>query len=234
MLLVRVVPGRTAACCARNSSASAGSHLRFTNPGSPSSETSANIFPPTLKTATSSPKGYSSTAPGSPVHSSSTSSRVMTTILPLRAWARRTRRAAQQGCRVDAGAMVPDAESIGDWLHHGTSDAREVADRYDKWAQSYDDDLASWSYQAPTVVAETVVTRQPAAGSVLDVGCGTDSSAERFAHEDSQDRSSGSTSRKRPSRSPSIAERMTRSSAQTSSSDSPSRRTASMPSSVWG
>ena len=69
--------------------------------------------------------------------------------------------------------MVPDAVPIGDWLHQGTSDVGEVADRYDKWAQSYDDDLASWSYQAPTVVAETVLTRHPEVGSVLDVGCGT-------------------------------------------------------------
>jgi predicted TPR repeat methyltransferase len=69
--------------------------------------------------------------------------------------------------------MGPDAVPIGDWLHQGTSDAREVADRYDQWAQSYDDDLTSWSYQAPRVVAETVVTRHPAAGSALDVGCGT-------------------------------------------------------------
>ena len=69
--------------------------------------------------------------------------------------------------------MVPDAVPIGDWLHQGTSDAREVAHRYDEWAQSYDDDLASWSYRAPTVVAETVMTRLPAAESALDVGCGT-------------------------------------------------------------
>ena len=69
--------------------------------------------------------------------------------------------------------MVPDAVPIGDWLHQGTSDAREVADMYDEWAQSYDDDLASWSYRAPTVVAETVMTRLPAAESALDVGCGT-------------------------------------------------------------
>jgi len=69
--------------------------------------------------------------------------------------------------------MVPDAVPIGDWLHQGTSDVGEVADRYDEWAQSYDDDLASWSYRAPTVVAETVVSRHPGAGSVLDVGCGT-------------------------------------------------------------
>jgi len=69
--------------------------------------------------------------------------------------------------------MVPEGVPIGDWLHQGTSDPQEVAVRYDEWAQSYDDDLTSWSYQAPTVVAEAVVTRHPAAGSVLDVGCGT-------------------------------------------------------------
>jgi predicted TPR repeat methyltransferase len=69
--------------------------------------------------------------------------------------------------------VVPDGVPLGDWLDQGTSDAREVADRYDEWAQSYDDDLTSWSYQAPAVVAETVVTRHPEAGSLLDVGCGT-------------------------------------------------------------
>jgi predicted TPR repeat methyltransferase len=66
-----------------------------------------------------------------------------------------------------------DSGSIGDWLHQGTSDAVEVAGRYDQWAQRYDDDLTSWSYQAPGVVAETVIARHPGAGSVLDVGCGT-------------------------------------------------------------
>lgn len=69
--------------------------------------------------------------------------------------------------------MVPEPVPIGDWLHEGTSDPREVATRYDAWARSYDDDLTSWSYRAPTVVAEIVVAREPTAGSVLDVGCGT-------------------------------------------------------------
>lgn len=69
--------------------------------------------------------------------------------------------------------MVPEDVPIGDWLDQGTSDAGEVADRYDQWAKGYDDDLASWSYQAPSVVAETVLSRQPDAASVLDVGCGT-------------------------------------------------------------
>jgi predicted TPR repeat methyltransferase len=69
--------------------------------------------------------------------------------------------------------MDPDGVPIGDWLHEGTSDPRAVAERYDAWAQNYDHDLTSWSYQAPMVVAETVGTRHPEAESVLDVGCGT-------------------------------------------------------------
>jgi predicted TPR repeat methyltransferase len=69
--------------------------------------------------------------------------------------------------------MGPDPAPIGDWLHQGTSDAREVEGRYDEWARAYDEDLASWSYQAPAAVAETVVARHRTAGSVLDVGCGT-------------------------------------------------------------
>lgn len=69
--------------------------------------------------------------------------------------------------------MAPDPASIGDWLNDGPTDPREVAGRYDGWAQRYDDDLTAWSYQAPDVVAETVITRHPTAASVLDVGCGT-------------------------------------------------------------
>jgi predicted TPR repeat methyltransferase len=69
--------------------------------------------------------------------------------------------------------MASDAVPIGDWLNEGTSDPREVAERYDDWARSYDDDLTAWSYRAPVVVAETVLARHPAASSALDVGCGT-------------------------------------------------------------
>lgn len=66
-----------------------------------------------------------------------------------------------------------DPDPIADWLDAGTSDPREVAQRYDEWAQSYDDDLASWSYQAPEAVVEVVLTRLPSADTLLDVGCGT-------------------------------------------------------------
>ncbi len=68
--------------------------------------------------------------------------------------------------------MDPEACPIGDRLQQGTSDAREVAGRYDQWARGHDDDVTTRSYQAPAVVAATVVTRCPDAGSVLDVGCG--------------------------------------------------------------
>jgi 2-polyprenyl-3-methyl-5-hydroxy-6-metoxy-1,4-benzoquinol methylase len=57
--------------------------------------------------------------------------------------------------------MGADETARDDWLLQGTTDPGEV------------DDLASWSYQAPAVVAEAVVTRLPDARSVLDVGCGT-------------------------------------------------------------
>jgi predicted TPR repeat methyltransferase len=69
--------------------------------------------------------------------------------------------------------VSPDPGSIGDWLSQSANEPGEVAGRYDEWAEGYDADLASWSYQAPAVVAETVVARIPAGGSVLDVGCGT-------------------------------------------------------------
>jgi len=68
---------------------------------------------------------------------------------------------------------MDDAVSIGEWLSADPSDAQDVADRYDAWAQTYDGDLAAWSYRAPEVVAQTVRTRHPGAASVLDVGCGT-------------------------------------------------------------
>jgi len=68
---------------------------------------------------------------------------------------------------------MADDVPIDDWLHRGTSDPREVADRYDAWARSYDDDLAAWSYRGPDVVADIVVSRHSEAQSVLDVGCGT-------------------------------------------------------------
>lgn len=69
--------------------------------------------------------------------------------------------------------MAQDEAPDEDWLLRGTTEPREVADRYDGWAGTYDADLAAWDYQAPAVVADLVRTHQPDARSVLDVGCGT-------------------------------------------------------------
>jgi predicted TPR repeat methyltransferase len=69
--------------------------------------------------------------------------------------------------------MAGDEVPIDDWLFQGTTDAQEVANRYDEWAEGYDADLAAWSYQAPDRVVEAVLARRPDAEEVLDVGCGT-------------------------------------------------------------
>jgi predicted TPR repeat methyltransferase len=69
--------------------------------------------------------------------------------------------------------VTPEDAAIGDWLSQDPSDPAAVSSRYDEWAATYDADLADWSYQAPAVVADTVVTRHPDAASILDVGCGT-------------------------------------------------------------
>lgn len=69
--------------------------------------------------------------------------------------------------------MDSDDASIGDWLTQSSSDPSEVGATYDRWAQSYDHDLTSWSYQAPAVVTQTVLEHLPDAAYVLDVGCGT-------------------------------------------------------------
>jgi predicted TPR repeat methyltransferase len=69
--------------------------------------------------------------------------------------------------------MADDEVPNDDWLIQGNADPREVAERYDTWAESYDADLDAWSYQAPAVAADTVLAGEPPPGSVLDVGCGT-------------------------------------------------------------
>jgi predicted TPR repeat methyltransferase len=68
--------------------------------------------------------------------------------------------------------MTNEGNSEG-WLYHGGTNTADVAEHYDTWAETYDDDIRSWSYTAPEVVSEIVVTRMPDAASILDAGCGT-------------------------------------------------------------
>jgi predicted TPR repeat methyltransferase len=70
------------------------------------------------------------------------------------------------------GRVTNDASATG-WLVEGGSDPTAIAERYDEWAARYDDDLRSWDYRAPRVVAEQVVALHPAAEAALDAGCGT-------------------------------------------------------------
>src|SRR5690348_3422675 len=79
--LFRWYPGVIAAYAERSWTASSGSHLTLTCSGSPSSMLSANIFPPTLNTDTSSLNGNSSTEPGSARHCSLSSRESMDSCL---------------------------------------------------------------------------------------------------------------------------------------------------------
>jgi SAM-dependent methyltransferase len=68
------------------------------------------------------------------------------------------------------------------WLRVPLTDPVAVAERYDEWAATYDDELRGWGYDAPTQAAQLLVgipahQQSPAGsvldGAVLDIGCGT-------------------------------------------------------------
>jgi ubiquinone/menaquinone biosynthesis C-methylase UbiE len=69
--------------------------------------------------------------------------------------------------------MAADKVPSDDWLMSGTAAPSEVAEHYDAWADSYDTDLDSWSYQAPAAAAKILLALDPRPESVVDVGCGT-------------------------------------------------------------
>ncbi len=49
----------------------------------------------------------------------------------------------------------------------------DIKQYYDSWAEKYDQDLASWDYQAPTIAAGILAAGVGADQTILDVGCGT-------------------------------------------------------------
>jgi SAM-dependent methyltransferase len=63
---------------------------------------------------------------------------------------------------------VEDADRL-DWIFESDGD---LADRYDRWAGTYDDDHDSWGWQGPERAVETLGSTD-IAGPILDAGCGT-------------------------------------------------------------
>jgi predicted TPR repeat methyltransferase len=59
------------------------------------------------------------------------------------------------------------------WLTRLSTDSQETAAYYDAWAGNYDQTLAQWDYQSPTIVATLLKQAVPTDGHVLDAGCGT-------------------------------------------------------------
>lgn len=59
------------------------------------------------------------------------------------------------------------------WLTKLSTDSQEAAAYYDAWAEDYDQTLAHWNYQSPTIVATMLKQEVPPDGHVLDAGCGT-------------------------------------------------------------
>lgn len=64
----------------------------------------------------------------------------------------------------------------GGWLVSGLTEPEEIRRHYDDWAGHYDEDLAAWTYTAPSSIAQLVAGLAGTAladATVLDVGCGT-------------------------------------------------------------
>jgi predicted TPR repeat methyltransferase len=56
---------------------------------------------------------------------------------------------------------------------YAARDTRELASRYDEWAEDYEDDLLTLGYAIPAVAAGFVGRYVPLVGTVLDAGAGT-------------------------------------------------------------
>jgi predicted TPR repeat methyltransferase len=56
---------------------------------------------------------------------------------------------------------------------YSARDNRELASRYDEWAEDYEDDMLSLGYAIPAVAAGFVGRHVPVTGTVLDAGAGT-------------------------------------------------------------
>ena len=69
--------------------------------------------------------------------------------------------------------MTAPSPNDHNWLTKLSTDSTETAAYYDAWAENYDETLAQWNYQSPTIVAAMLKQDVPPDGPVLDAGCGT-------------------------------------------------------------
>ena len=68
---------------------------------------------------------------------------------------------------------LPDKRKRSAWAHDSKS-VREIQERYDAWAEEYDQDVASYGYRFPSIMTGLVsryLTDRVV--SILDAGCGT-------------------------------------------------------------
>ena len=59
------------------------------------------------------------------------------------------------------------------WIY-SSKDNQELAERYDEWAESYDEELEEdYGWQIPRLMADVLSRFTPRSGKVLDAGAGT-------------------------------------------------------------
>jgi predicted TPR repeat methyltransferase len=68
---------------------------------------------------------------------------------------------------------MPDEKDDFNWLRQGSTSSADVVKSYDDWAATYNDDLATWNYQAPKRAADQLRATVALTATILDVGCGT-------------------------------------------------------------
>jgi len=65
------------------------------------------------------------------------------------------------------------SSTTSEWDADAPGSVREVKELYDNWADSYEQTLTEWGWEAPKKVASMVARHGCLTGAIVDVGCGT-------------------------------------------------------------
>ncbi|MEM7093097.1 MAG: class I SAM-dependent methyltransferase [Actinomycetota bacterium] len=82
----------------------------------------------------------------------------------------------QSGSTEDGDADRSNSGDRLDWIFDQDASGADLAAKYDRWAETYDDDHDSWGWRGPEAIATALVGALEShglAGPVLDAGCGT-------------------------------------------------------------